>query len=319
MDGPGEPSIVNVTAAAPPASGHHAARGRLLVFGAAFLWGTSATLARSVFRDEHVPALLVVALRLSIAAALLAPWLALRAPHKLKIDRRDVGYLLILGLFGVAAVQGSYYYSISVLGVGLAILIQYLAPSLIVLLQLARGARVSAATLFAVAAALAGTALLVGNVDRTTLHATPLQWLISSLSAAIFAFYILYSKRGLARYAPETILFYTFAIAAIFWLIVTPPWVIAAQHYPLRLWFLFLLLGIFSTLAPFSLFYAGLRHLPATEAGIVATLEPVVAVISASVFLGEGLSGWQWMGAVMVLVASALASRAPAQAVAQHA
>jgi drug/metabolite transporter (DMT)-like permease len=49
--------------------------------------------------------------------------------------------------------------------------------------------------------------------------------------------------------------------------------------------------------------------LPAAEAGIVATLEPVVAVISAAVFLGEGLRLSQWLGAGMVLGASALASR----------
>ena len=296
----------------------HTARGRLLVFGAAVLWGTSATLARSVFRDEHVPALTVVALRLSIATALLAPWLALRARHKLKIERRDIGYLLVLGLVGVAAVQGSYYYSISVLGVGLAILIQYVAPSLIVLLDVVRGVRVGIPTLLSVGAALLGTTLLVGNVDRNAIHAAPWQWGVSSLSAFVFAFYILYSKRGLARYAPETILLYTFLIAGVFWLIITPPWVIAAQHYPPRLWGMFLLLGIFSTLVPFSLFYAGLRDLPATEASIVATLEPVVAVISAALLLGESLSGWQWLGALLVLSASVIASRRTPQAVEAH-
>src|SRR5687767_11983599 len=104
-----------------------------MVFAAALLWGTSATLARFVFRDHQVPALTVVELRLAIASILLWPWLALRRPAALRIARADWPYFLILGLFGVAAVQGTYYYSISRLGVGLSILIQYLAPALIVL------------------------------------------------------------------------------------------------------------------------------------------------------------------------------------------
>ena len=37
-------------------------------------------------------------------------------------------------------------------------------------------------------------------------------------------------------------------------------------------------LGVFSTLAPFFLFNSGLKHLSAAEAGIIASLEPVVAV-----------------------------------------
>jgi len=158
-------------------------------------------------------------------------------------------------------------------------------------------------------AALLGTALLVGGVDRSALHATPLQWLIGFSAALTFMFYILYSKRGLSRYAPDTVLFYTFAIAAILWACVTPPWTIVAAGYGSDLWLLFALLGVFSTLVPFSLFYAGLKRLPAAEAGIVATLEPVIAVVSAAVFLGEGLRWSQWLGAVLVLGASALASQ----------
>lgn len=282
------------------------------MFLATFFWGTSATLARFVFRDRHVPPLTVVELRLSIAAVLLLLWLAWRKPETLRIRREDIGYFLVLGLFGVAAVQGSYYYSISVLGVGLAILIQYLAPSLIVTLDVLRGQKVGRATLLAVVAALIGTALLVGGVDPRAMHARPFQWAISFGSAFVFAFYILYSKRGLARYAPETVLLYTFAIAAVVWAIVTPPWKILAAHYPADMWGMFFALGVFSTLVPFSLFYAGLRRLPATQTSIVATLEPLVAVFSAALFLGENLRFVQWIGAAFVLLASVLASqRAP--------
>jgi drug/metabolite transporter (DMT)-like permease len=283
------------------------------VFGAAFLWGTSATLARFVFRDRHVPALTAVELRLAIAIALLGPWLAWRRPHALRIARADIGYFVILGLFGIAAVQGSYYYAISTLGVGLAILIQYLAPSLIVAYGALRGMRVRVSTVVALASALFGVALLVGNVDPNALrahplHARPLDWAAGFGATLSFAFYVVFSKRGLRRYPPETVLFYTFAIAAIFWAIVTPPWRILAADYGADLWMMFAGLGIFSTLVPFFLFNAGLQRLSAAEAGIIATLEPVVAVVSAAVFLGEGLRAVQWIGALLVLSAAALAS-----------
>ncbi len=285
--------------------------GRWLVVAATVFWGLTATLARAVFRDHHVPALTVVELRLSIAALVLFPYLVLRRRSALRIQRRDIGYFLALGLFGVAAVQGSYYYSISKLGVGVAILIQYLAPSLIVLLDLVRGRKVGITTIAAALCALSGTALLVGGVTGDFAQATILDWCVSFASAFIFAFYILYSKRGLERYPPETVLLYTFAIAAVAWACVTPPWVIFAAGYSATLWWIFIALGLFSTLVPFGLFYAGLRRLPAAEASILATTEPLVAVVAAALFLGERLGAWQLLGAGLVLTGAVLASLQP--------
>lgn len=284
------------------------ALGRWLVFLATVFWGTTATLARSVFRDDRVPAQTVVELRLTIAASLLLAWLVVRNRSALRVRPADRLYLAVLGLFGVAAVQGSYYYSISKLGVGLAILLQYVAPSLIVLWEMARGRRPSAATAIAVALALGGTALLVGGIDATAIKASAFDWTVGASSAVIFAFYVLASKRALARYAPETVLVYTFAIAAGFWACITPPWHIVAAAYPAKLWLKFALLGVFSTLVPFRCFYAGLKRLPPAEAGVIATAEPVVAIVSAFVFLGEGLRPGQILGAALVIVAAMLAS-----------
>jgi drug/metabolite transporter (DMT)-like permease len=292
-----------------PAPTDQRALGRWLVFLATVFWGTTATLARSVFRDLGVPALTVVELRLVIAASLLLVWLALRNRAALRVERRDFGYFLVLGLAGVAAVQGTYYYAIARLGVGLAILLQYLAPAFIVLWEWVRGKRPTPAMALSVALAIGGTALLVNGVDPRALQASPMDWAIGLSSAAIFAFYVMYSKRGLARYAPETVLFYTFAIAAVFWAVVTPPWRILAAGYSAEAWWRFALLGVFSTLVPFRCFYAGLRRLPAAEAGVIATSEPVVAIVAAALFLGETLRAPQMVGAVAVITGAVLATR----------
>jgi drug/metabolite transporter (DMT)-like permease len=279
-----------------------------MVLGAATMWGASATLARFIFRDHHVPALTVVELRLAIACSLLLPWMLWRNPEALRIPRSEYRYLLVLGIFGVAAVQGTYYYSIARLGVGLSILLQYLAPALIVVYEMIRGRKPSARTAMAVVAAVAGTALLVGGVDASALHARPFDWAIGFASAFAFTFYILFSKRGLSRHDPAAVLLYTFAVACMFWGVVTPPWKIMAAHYSAKVWLMFLAIGIGSTLLPFSLFYGGLKRLRAEEAGVIATLEPVVAVLTAAIFLGEGLRPLQIGGAALVLAATLLST-----------
>jgi drug/metabolite transporter (DMT)-like permease len=301
---------------APDAGRRKRSAGRWLVFLATVLWASTATLARYIFTSgaRPVPPLTVVELRLTIAAIVLLGFLLARRPAALRIRRQDFAYFLVLGLFGVAAVQGSYYYSISKLGVGLAILIQYLAPTLIVAFDLLRGRWVGWMMIAAVLSATAGTALLVGGVGPEARHALPIDWAISFASAFVFAFYIVYSKRGLERYAPETVLFYTFSVAAIFWAFATPPWRIVAAGYSPGLWGVFLLIGLFSTLVPFWLFYAGLRRLPAAEASVIATSEPLVAIVAAGVFLHEQLRVIQFVGAALVLLAALLASRDRPQA-----
>lgn len=284
-------------------------RGRLLIALATVFWGGSATLARYVFRDHAVPPLHAVEMRLVVAVIILGLWLASRRPGALRIARADVGYFLVLGLFGMAAVQGTYYHAIATLGVGLAILIQYVAPSLIVLYDLARRRAVQRSTLLGVGVALGGTVMLVGDVDPVALKASPLDWAVGFGSALAFAFYIVFSKRGLAKYPPETVLFYALLVAATFWSVAVPPAHILQAGHPPGVWLAFVALGVLNTLVPFALFYAGLRELTSAQAGVVATLEPVVAVLAAAAFLGEGLRPLQWLGAAGVLAAAILATR----------
>jgi drug/metabolite transporter (DMT)-like permease len=56
-------------------------------------------------------------------------------------------------------------------------------------------------------------------------------------------------------------------------------------------------------LGPFSLYFAGLRHLDPTRAIIVSCLEPVFSIIIAVLVLGETLSPIQILGVVLVLAA----------------
>ena len=79
--------------------------GRLYVVIAALSWGTSATLARSVFRDAGVPPLQVVELRVAIATLALLLWTLFRDRTLWRIERRDIGYMAALGLLGVTLVK----------------------------------------------------------------------------------------------------------------------------------------------------------------------------------------------------------------------
>ena len=61
-----------------------------------------------------------------------------------------------------------------------------------------------------------------------------------------------------------------------------------------------------SILIPHSLYFAGMRYLTASRGIITATFEPIVAIVSAYLILGESLSAVQMLGAVLVISAIAL-------------
>jgi drug/metabolite transporter (DMT)-like permease len=290
--------------AAGPATPRPASRegaGLLLVVGACILWGTSATLARYTMGHD-VPPLVVVELRLMLSVIVLAIAFALLRPALFRIGRADVGPLLILGIVGIAAVQGTYYTNVSWVGVGLAILLQYLAPALVVAWEAVRERRwPSAGRLVALALATAGVALLVLADGAALARANPAGVALGLASAAFYAFYILYAKGLVARLSAWTVLFYGFLVAGLFWMVFVPPWTIAAAHYPATTWGLLGVIALSSALVPFGLFFAGLKRVAAARAGIVSLLEPIVAIGSAALFLGERLSPVQGVGALLIL------------------
>lgn len=287
-------------AASGPASREGA--GLLLVVGACVLWGTSATLARWAM-NRAVPALVIVELRLMMSVLVLAVAFALLRPALFRVGRGDLVRLVVLGTVGIAAVQGTYYTNVGWVGVGLAILLQYLAPALVVAWQAIVARRLPPRPhMISLAIATAGVALLVLADDAAVARANPAGVLLGLASAAFYAFYIVYAKVLVTRLSAWTVLFYGFLVAGLFWMVFVPPWTIAAAGYDAGQWAVFAAIALGSALLPFAMFFAGLARVDAARAGIVALLEPIVAIGSAALFLREGLSIAQGAGALLILV-----------------
>jgi drug/metabolite transporter (DMT)-like permease len=79
-------------------------------------------------------------------------------------------------------------------------------------------------------------------------------------------------------------------------------------------WLLCLIIIVGGTIIPFALIIGSLAHLPATQVGVAAMTEPVVATIAAWAWLGESLAPAQILGGVVVLAGIALAQTARASA-----
>ena len=277
-------------------------RGVGMVVGATLCWGTMAAVAKLLFRDQGVDPLALVVVRAYLATLTLFVFMGAVAPGHLRIDARMFRAAAIVGVGGLLTNNFLYFEAIHLTSVATALLLQYQAPVLLALYALlVERQRVSSRLALSLVLTVAGCALIVRVYDPAAVRLNFLGVLAGLGTAFAFAFYILTSRAALRFMRPWTLVAYGYLAASVVWFPVVPPWRIVAAGFPLQTWGAFLAIATFGTVVPFGLFINGLKHLPPTQASILAMLEPVVATIAAYLILGEALLPLQALGGVLVL------------------
>lgn len=280
--------------------------GYLFVVLAATCWASGASASKFLFTSGVTPFQLVQ-LRITTAVAFLFLWLLWRHRGLLRIDRRDVPYFLLLGTFGMAAINITYLYAISKLNVAAALILEYPAPVIIAIYTAVfQRERLSVLTTGAILAAVAGCYLVVGayNLDLLQLN---IAGIVSGLGAACaFAWWSVHGEYGMHRYNPWTVLFYALLVAAVEWNILHPPLEAFLQPYSPATWGWVVFVAVVGAILPFGLYYEGINRIRATRASITSTIEPIVAGLLSFIFLGEAMAPLQMAGGALVIAAIVL-------------
>ncbi len=296
------------------------ALGYALTLAAAGLFAINGTVS-TLALEAGIPAPRLTALRCTGAAVGLLAVLLVVSPGRLRVKRRELPLLAVLGVIGIAMTQFLYYVAISRLPVGIALIFEFTAPVLIALyVWLVRGEKVRSRLWAALLLSLSGLALVAeiwtggGSLDALGVAA--------GLAAAVaLATYYLIGERGTVTRDPVTLTCWAFVAAAVFWSVAAPWWQfdagvlgrtvpIAIGSAELPLWVLVAWIAVMGAIMPFWLSIAALRHLPPTAAGLVATAEPVLASIVAWLWVEQVLTGWQVAGGAVVLTGIVLAQTA---------
>jgi drug/metabolite transporter (DMT)-like permease len=295
--------------------------GYAMASAAALLWAVNGIVSK-VILATGLSSLRLAEVRSSGAVVLLGAVLAFARPRSLKLRREELPFLAFFGICGLALVQWFYFLAIHRLQIGIALLIQYLAPVLVALwARFGAHEPVRKRLWAALALALAGLTLVLDvwrGIDLNTIG------VVASLLAAVaFALYILLAEHAVGNREPVSLVCYGFFFAALFWACVQPWWTfprgivgdrvsllgnLASSHLPV--WALMAWMIVLGTIVPFGLLVGSLRHIPARVAGIVAMLEPVAATGVAYAWLGESLGAAQLAGGAVVLVGIGLAQSA---------
>lgn len=280
--------------------------GYLYILVGATLWGISSVVAKSLFNIGLPPAELIL-VRLTLATLILLIVLLSYKRRRIVISIRDLPYFFILGCVAITGMQFFYYYAISKIHVGPAILLQYLQPVWVSLYAfLFQKEPVSRGKIAALLLAVAGCYLLVGGYQIDLFRLNKVGIMSGLIASFFFTFYALYGEKGLKKYDPWTLILYGFGISTVFYMILVSPAKIINDGHSLKVWIAFFYIAIFSTLIPFGFYFKGMERIRATHASITSTWEPVVAGIAAYLVLGEALHPLQVLGGFGVIAAVAL-------------
>ena len=163
------------------------------------LWGVSSVVAKSLFNIGLHPAELVL-IRLTLATLTLLLILLFFDRKKMTVSLRELPYLFILGAVGVAGMQFTYYYTISKIHVGPAILLQYIQPVWVSLYAFFfQREPLSKGKIASLLLAVIGCYFAVGGYQFDLLKLNKVGIVSCLVSSLFFTFYALYGEKGLKR------------------------------------------------------------------------------------------------------------------------
>lgn len=295
------------------ATGSNSLRGYLLAALAAAGWAAGGLTAKWLFltTGAQVDPATLSAARALLATVMLLAYLGVFRRRELIVRVRDLPFLALFGIAGLALVHFTYFAAIQLTNVPTAILLEYLASILVLGVSVAfLGERMTWALPVGVAASVIGCALMVGAIGGGGLKVSPegIAWGLAS--AVFFALYTVLGKYAVPRFSPWTLLTYGLGFATLFWLVyLGGPAPILRVLADGRTLAAVSVMALVSTIVPFGAYLAALHHIDATKASITATLEPVLAGIATyliPVFYAP-LSALQLLGAALVIAAVVVA------------
>lgn len=287
-----------------------------LVSAAAF--GLSGSLAASLLVTGWSPAAVVAARIGGAFVVLLVPALLLLRRVGLP-SRRAMGRMIVYGVVAVAGGQLCFYHAVQRLSVGVALLLEFLAPVLLIgWLWWRRGHRPTAAKLVGAALSLAGLVLVLDPTSETKISLVGVAWGIAA--ALCLCTYFLLPDHGSDATPPLAMTTVGTGVGALVLVLaglvgVAPlaaasaPVTLAARTMPW--WVPLATLVLVSAALAYLTGIEAVRRLGSSIASFVALSEVILAVIFAALLLGQIPTPVQAVGGVLILAGIAVVQLPP--------
>lgn len=292
------------------------ARGYSVAVASAIILSTTAILIRYLTQTYQLPAVILAFWRDLFVAFTLFLILLVFRPGLMRVNRRDLRYLIIYGLV-LAIFNSLWTLSVALNGAAISTVLAYCSAGFTALLGWwFLKERLDWAKIVAVTLSLGGCVLVSDALSLEAWGANFVGILTGLLSGLLYAIYSLMGRSASQRALnPWTTLLYTFGFAAIFLFFFNllpgdflPGKAVQASDLlwlgdSLTGWGVLFLLAAGPTLTGFGTYNISLSYLPSSVANLILSLEPAFTAAMAYILFGEVLSGIQIIGSLMILTA----------------
>jgi drug/metabolite transporter (DMT)-like permease len=289
------------------------AMGATLALMGALGFATSGPLSEAVLAAGLSP-LQLSQVRQTVSAAILLVLVLILRPRALRLRLGQLPMVALYGITSYLLLQTFYFFAISRIPIGIALLIQFTAPGWVALwVRFVRGTRLPRMTWLGMGLTLVGL-MFVGEVWHG-LRLDAIGVLAALGTALCLTVFYLMAERKLGEFDPLGLVAWGSISAAVLFAIVQPVWRLPFHLLAERgglpelrwpVWALVLVIGIMSTAFPAVWEVSAMRFIASPTASVIGTAEVVGGTVLAWVLIGQTLTVPQVIGGLVVLAGIAI-------------
>ncbi|MFC3781312.1 DMT family transporter [Bacillus chungangensis] len=288
---------------------------QVMVIIAALCWGFIAVFVKKL-TSYGFTEMEIVTIRTTSALILTIPLvLVQKDPTILKISPKHIPYFFGTGVLSIAFFNWCYFTAMNKMSISLAVMLLYTSPAFVAILSVFfLKEHMNQRKIAAIAATIIGCSMIALAGGSTDNEWSFIGFMIGLGAGLGYALYSIFGKLALQYYESFTITFYTFVVATACLLPFFPFWK-KLHGLPLEAWVYMIGLGFVPTVLAYLLYTVGLRKMESSKAAILATVEPIAAVMVGVLLFSETILLVQVIGALFILSSVVIVSnvRKPSQ------
>ena len=287
-------------------------KGIIFTLLGATCWGLSGVLGEYLLNISKIDPVWIIANRLFFSGIVMVAMLFLKDKNNLVrvfSDKKDILKLLNFSFFGLLICQGTFFLTIKYTNAGMATVIQYIGPVIIMLYYCVIGRRWPLPReVIAIVVSLFGTVLIATHFDFSKLNISTLGLFWGLLSALGLASYNIFSISLTAKYGVMPIMAWGLLFSGIIVYFLTGSYYIPDNF---KLIDLICMSGVIlvGTILSFSTYLEGVRLIGAVTGSIIGCFEPIAAIMFSFLLLGTTFGMIDLIGAGFILSAVIVLSK----------
>ena len=275
-------------------------------------WGLSGVLGEYLLNVSKIDPVWIIANRLFFSGIAMVAILLIKDKHDLVrvfSNKIDILKLLNFSFFGLLICQGTFFLTIKYTNAGMATVIQYIGPVIIMLYYCVIGRRWPLPReVIAIVVSLFGTVLIATHFDFSKLNISTLGLFWGLLSALGLASYNIFSISLTQKYGVMNVMAWGLLFSGIVVYFLTGSYYIP-DNFKLIDFICMSGVVIIGTILSFSLYLEGVRLIGAVTGSIIGCFEPIAAIIFSFLLLGTTFGTIDLIGAAFILSAVIVLSK----------